>query len=103
MIIRWGLEISVEQPTNQEEADRIFQEIDISLADEHIFQDGELSFEEGMKVYKAYERLVKQIVSKTKFKIRNTKHFTMNHLLVSEQRAIGFDEICEEKINEARI
>ena len=56
-----------------------------------------------MKVYKAYERLVKQIVSKTKFKIRNTKHFTMNHLLVSEQRAIGFDEICEEKINEARI
>ena len=33
MIIRTGLEIRVVPPTTQKEADRIFQEIDISLAD----------------------------------------------------------------------
>ena len=58
-------------PTTQDQADKVFSELDFYLADENIMEDGELSLEEGREKYNYYSRVAEQALSK--FKLRPIK------------------------------
>ena len=58
-------------PMTQDQADKVFSELDLLLADENLMEDGELSVEEAREKYNYYSRVAGQVLSK--FKLRPIK------------------------------
>ena len=59
-------------PTTQDQADKVFSELDSFMATENVMEDGEISVEEGIRKYNNYSRIAKQLL--TKFKLRPIKY-----------------------------
>tara|TARA_R100001460_G_scaffold26626_1_gene53887 strand:- start:315 stop:596 length:282 start_codon:yes stop_codon:yes gene_type:complete len=59
-------------PTTQDQADKVFSELDSAMATENVMEDGEISVEEGEEKYEYYSRVAGQVLSK--FKLRPIKY-----------------------------
>ena len=59
-------------PTTQDQADKVFSELDSFMATENVMEDVEISVEEGIRKYNNYSRIAKQLL--TKFKLRPIKY-----------------------------
>ena len=74
-------------PTTQKEADEVFSELDLCMADENVMEDGEISEEEGERKYQNYLRIAGQVLSKFKVRpIKNHYNGTFEHFDVEKQK-----------------